>query len=444
MSEYPRAPESIGQRLRRLRLERGLSQQQLTGSGLSTAQISRIESGKRRPSLRAIRDLALELRVSPGYLETGQAVTVTESLELRLSDLEVRIRFGEESSEAVEEMERVYAEAQRLGEAALISRALVDLGLVAADRGLYEEAATRLEQAIKTGGVHPATHPNVYGALGRTYWMLDDYERYRKLMECCLERLADYPPEETRVARTTYLTQLSYVLAYLGEFEQARDLLLEVGEDEEERADTYGRARLYWQLACISTGEGKLPSALEYARRTIALLETCEDNLHLARAHLLCGLIYNLDTKPEDAAAHLASAEKLFGPRANPVDLGQLRAEQSKYLVELGESERALAYAQEALELLEADPGYLGSAWHALAKAYSALGDVDAACAYFERAVAHMDGNRSEWREAAQACRGWAITLKRAGREEESAVVVNRAREIARRGTSRIATTQRP
>ncbi len=47
--------ESIGERLRRLRLERGLSQRELSSPGVSYAYISRIEAGARRPSVKALR-----------------------------------------------------------------------------------------------------------------------------------------------------------------------------------------------------------------------------------------------------------------------------------------------------------------------------------------------------------------------------------------------------
>jgi len=68
----PRTPkETVGQRLRRLRLERGLSQRQLAAPGVSYAYISRIEADARRPSVKALRKLALKLGVSPDELETG-------------------------------------------------------------------------------------------------------------------------------------------------------------------------------------------------------------------------------------------------------------------------------------------------------------------------------------------------------------------------------------
>jgi len=56
--------ETIGQRLRRLRHERGLSQRELASPGVSYAYISRIEAGARRPSVKALRMLAKKLGVS--------------------------------------------------------------------------------------------------------------------------------------------------------------------------------------------------------------------------------------------------------------------------------------------------------------------------------------------------------------------------------------------
>jgi transcriptional regulator with XRE-family HTH domain len=64
--------ESLGARLKRLRLERELSQRDLASPGVSYAYISRIEAGAREPSVKALRQLAGKLGVSVEQLETGQ------------------------------------------------------------------------------------------------------------------------------------------------------------------------------------------------------------------------------------------------------------------------------------------------------------------------------------------------------------------------------------
>jgi len=74
--------ESVGQRLKRLRLDRGLSQRELASPGVSYAYISRIEAGTRQPSVKALRRLAAKLGVSPEYLETGSDLDAAEAREL--------------------------------------------------------------------------------------------------------------------------------------------------------------------------------------------------------------------------------------------------------------------------------------------------------------------------------------------------------------------------
>ena len=87
--------EPIGVRLKRLRIERGFSQRDLSSPGVSYAYISRIEAGARRPSVKALRMLAKKLGVTPGYLETGSDLDDAAARELRLADVELRLRLDE-------------------------------------------------------------------------------------------------------------------------------------------------------------------------------------------------------------------------------------------------------------------------------------------------------------------------------------------------------------
>src|SRR5207302_7374384 len=93
--------ETFGERVRRLRLERGLSQRQLAGEGLTNAYISRIERGTRaNPSMKALRVLARGLNVSPEYLETGvQGSAERRRWLLGEAELELRLRGQLEAAE---------------------------------------------------------------------------------------------------------------------------------------------------------------------------------------------------------------------------------------------------------------------------------------------------------------------------------------------------------
>src|SRR5213592_858013 len=133
--QSPAAGETIGQRLKRLRLERGLSQRELAAPGVSYAYISRIEAGTRQPSVKALRKLAPKLGVSVDYLETGSEIGNDQRLELRLSGAEDAGRmFREIADEAVE-----------AGESRAVARARLGIGLAAARQGRHEEAVSMLE-----------------------------------------------------------------------------------------------------------------------------------------------------------------------------------------------------------------------------------------------------------------------------------------------------------
>jgi transcriptional regulator with XRE-family HTH domain len=64
--------ETVGQRIKRLRLEHGLSQRDLSAPGVSYAYISRIEADMRTPSVKALRLIANKLGVTVEHLEKGE------------------------------------------------------------------------------------------------------------------------------------------------------------------------------------------------------------------------------------------------------------------------------------------------------------------------------------------------------------------------------------
>ncbi len=78
--------ESVGKRVRRLRLAAGLSQRECSSPGVSFAYISRIEAGARTPSVKALRKLADKLGVTTEYLETGATDTLTDLLLRQVAD----------------------------------------------------------------------------------------------------------------------------------------------------------------------------------------------------------------------------------------------------------------------------------------------------------------------------------------------------------------------
>src|SRR5215510_13664555 len=146
--------ETVGQRLRRLRHERGLSQRELASPGVSYAYISRIEAGARRPSVKALRMLARKLGVSAEYLETGSEITAAELRQLQLAEAELRLRLDHEDL-PLDDLAEILREADSLGDPVAASRAHIALGLAASRQGENQKAIQHLELAIESDLVDP-------------------------------------------------------------------------------------------------------------------------------------------------------------------------------------------------------------------------------------------------------------------------------------------------
>jgi transcriptional regulator with XRE-family HTH domain len=76
---------AFGRRLRQLRAARGMSQTALAGDGMSTGYLSRLETGARRPTSRAVTYLAGRLGVPPDDLAVPAAGSLADVLTLAAS-----------------------------------------------------------------------------------------------------------------------------------------------------------------------------------------------------------------------------------------------------------------------------------------------------------------------------------------------------------------------
>jgi transcriptional regulator with XRE-family HTH domain len=428
--------EPIGVRLRRLRLERGLSQRELAGPGVSYAYISRIEAGTRRPSVKALRTLARKLGVSAEYLETGSDLRAVDERELRLADAELQLRIGGEPQAARDAFRALLAEADEAGDSTSAVQAEIGLGLVAAHLNDPAAASAHLQAAVASGAITPIDRPDAYATLARTYTLLGEHARAIEVLEQCLDEVdADSQNVAAYVRFAGYLTA---ALTDVGEMSRAELVLSEALKRAEDVSDPYTRVRLYWSAARLAEQDGRPARALEHARKAVVLLEATEDTHHLARAHLLCAWIMGLEGKAHDAVPHLEQAEALFGSAADATDMAMLRVEQAKAAGQLGRGADAIARARAALELVgEHHESVQGSAFWALAEGLALENDVAAATEAFRRSVDALD-NASAWREAAQCCRRWAKVLRDAGRDAEALDALERATDYAVRSHSSI------
>lgn len=74
--------ESLGERIRRIRVQQGLSLAKVVGDDVSRAFLNQVEMGKARPSIRVLRILAERLGTEVEYLLGGQVAGIERELAL--------------------------------------------------------------------------------------------------------------------------------------------------------------------------------------------------------------------------------------------------------------------------------------------------------------------------------------------------------------------------
>jgi transcriptional regulator with XRE-family HTH domain len=419
--------ETIGARLKRLRLQRGLSQRDLSSPGVSYAYISRIEAGARTPSVKALRKLSQKLGVSVEYLETGRDIRDVDDRELRLADAELELRLAENTVEAERKLSALLEEASAAGDAVSATRARLALGLVAAHRGNHLDAVERLEPVLEHESVSPDSRPDVYATLGQSYASLGAPDRAVRLFEGCLDELGDKP--EHAPSRIWFATLLSYALTDSGDYEGAREVIRSALAVNEIDTDPYSRMRLYWSRARLAGIEGRSAEALESMREAIALLKATDDSLHLARAYLMSAGIEANDGHADRAAQHLHEAKRLLGSSAQPIDKGMLLIGRSRVAALEGDATAAVDNARRAIDLLGGtQAGEQGAAVWALARGLALQDDATAVDTYHRAVdILSVQGQRHE---AGVAALELATFLREHGREDEAEPILRRAYDL--------------
>jgi tetratricopeptide (TPR) repeat protein len=134
--------------------------------------------------------------------------------------------------------------------------------------------------------------------------------------------------------------------------------------------------------------------------------------------------------KAEESGSHFDAAERLFGPRPAPLDLGNLRTDQARRCARLGRAEDSERLAREALDALGRDyPRERGEALAVLADALAQRADAEADTVF--RQATELLEEHGHAVELTDAYRAWARFLRASGRESEALDVLDRATELS-------------
>jgi tetratricopeptide (TPR) repeat protein len=379
----------IGQRIRRARLARNMTQGDLARGIFSVSYISAVERGQIRPSLVALEQLASRLQLHVAELLS----------EEHDAEIEAALRAGAEgmfgSDQARGDVISRLREAQslaRLGrgaEALGILRELLEQPLAPRDLTLVRFA---LATALATQGQLEAARAELEQALVSAEQAGD-----RDLLERCrydlgqVHRRLDQPLLALECHRAGYIAcqrgiirdvifKLNIMSALgqdyldLGAYAEAIHVLEEAVTLANKTGGRDGQGHIFQALADAYRAQNDMPHAKRYALLSIQSYEEAGDKRQAARMQTWLGRAY-LDTNQlEDAEAHLEVArdtakklEDLQGAAEAARDLSTLYLRRTAYAA-------AEASAREALAEGAADPLLRAEALIALGEALQAHG----------------------------------------------------------------------
>jgi len=421
---------SLGQRLRALRVERGLSQAELAGDLVSPSYVSLIEADRRSPEREVLEGLAHRLGCSALYLETGV-------LPEEVSEQRLQLKFGEialANGELAEANDRFRALSVQ-SSSEIRHGATWGLAQTEEALGNLHEAMTHLEALLEPARAGEPGTPGLLTLLitrCRIYRLAGDFARaievgedaVREVHELGLEGTED----EVRLAS-------SLVACYFarGDMFSAQHLVSRVIERAEKLGSRQAQGAAYWNASAVAAARGQLTDALELASKTLALLAEAAPDSSLAGMRITYAwLLLRCDPpRLDEADALLERAHELLSGLSFSPHLANCETEMARSALLRGDFDGAVRIAGQAIERCEET----GAAEGAHAKVIAGLALVMSGQAEEGAALAAAAAERlatmGSQHDAAQAWRELAEALIQRDRRVEAVEALRRAADYA-------------
>jgi tetratricopeptide (TPR) repeat protein len=333
----------LGTRLRRLRLDRGMTQQDLAGEAYTAAYISTIESGRRNPSPVALAYFADRLGVEPEEILTGRPPGLSVQLQVDLQRARM-ILSGGNHAEADEIFTEVERSARRYGMHKVEAKAFEGRGLVAERKCEPEEALGYFERAAELLESEPLPlRVEAVAGASRCTQMIGDLRYAIHLLESFLVQLRDIPDP---LALMRVHSSLVWPYSEAGLHNKAADaataaLRLETRVDDPEQV-----ANMHINVARELLRQNREDEALASLRRAELLYASLEWKTEVARAHLARGMVFIHQEEFDSARECLRKALEVFAGAKSALN-------QARALNELARVERLSGHLDEARQLLD-------------------------------------------------------------------------------------------
>jgi tetratricopeptide (TPR) repeat protein len=335
----------VGRRLRRLRLDRGLTQTQLARPRYTHAYVSAIESGRQAPSSQALEYFAGRLGVPVDELKTGRKPGAEARLELRLQEALVGLSSGQ-TREAKSELESMAKEARRASLPRIQARAEEGLGLLLERQEKPEEALEHYRTAADLLADEPPTAiVDAVAGKARCFHSLGDVRYEIHILETLLgemERAELLDPN----ALARVHAGLVYAYVEAGLYAKAAESAAELERIAPMVTDPLRVAQMHLHVARLYLVQGRVREAEISLQRSEDSYRQANLRTETGYAHLALGYVFSREGRIDDARRELHEAMRIFEDVADTKDL-------TRTLNELARLERLQGRADQARTLLE-------------------------------------------------------------------------------------------
>jgi transcriptional regulator with XRE-family HTH domain len=420
---------TLGQRLRALRIERGLSQADLAGDLVSPSYISLIESDRRSPERDVLDGLARRLGCSTLFLESGVAPE-------ELNDQRLRLQFAEiaRTNGSLNEARDQFTDLLQVANGEIRHAASWGLARIDEALGNFHEAMTHVEallDAARTGEPGAPGILTLFNARCSIYRKAGDFPRSIEVGEAALRQVRELGLEgtedEIRLAS-------SLVASYRrrGDLFSAQHLASQVIERAEKLGSREAQGNAYWNASTVAAARGELNLALELAAKTLGLLSESAPTHNLAAMRVTYAfLLLHCDPpRLDEAEALLTRAQEVLSALSMNSYLASCETELARCALLRCNYEDAIEIAGRAISRCADGAPELAQARMVSGLALTLSGSSQEGIALMTNAADLLAALGSRL-EAAQAWRDLAEALIQAGRSEEAIDALRRAADCA-------------
>ena len=349
------ARPSLGERVRQLRIARGLTQTELAGDRFSKEYVSQIERAKTRPTGETIEWLAARLGVDRTFLETGISSSERERVESVIARAEAALEDNDSQyAHALEELQKLAPSLATIAAPDLELRALLAESWARMYQGEVRKAMQLLDRARSLAEAPSFTdveRADVLFRLAVCRYKLSSVSTALALFSEALG-LATHSGLPCDRLRSNILQWRSRCYRRQRDWEAAREDVEGALELAGSR-DPYAAANAYFQASLIAERTGHWVLARSYAERAKALYEELHDQANVGKLLNEIGALNFQLGKPEDAVTYLKKAFEVLLDTGNDTDAGRVISSLAQVHLRTGKIELAEDQARQALELLD-------------------------------------------------------------------------------------------